>query len=280
MEFKVKQYSENNGKTRKYIEYKIQDEDEEKIFNNAEYFEINIDTDTFENIMSGTGGFCANVTTRLIKNKKLKDIVKISLFCIPQEYNDLMFVFIYIDRNNKIQHIMYDDNYFDYEYFKNKFADCIINSGFIYELEDNETYKDLFKEVCFNPSAEFKYTVEGKNIKWGDSFETDNLDILTDNVKKKLSAFCVEKIIFTLYSNPFDFINLEGKFLLNDGSYLSHYQYWEGVKTKEEFFKKMEDEGVTLRNNYVDDSIYTFYVPFSPVVLDKLSFIKNNLVER
>lgn len=277
MNFRLKEFCGNNNKIRYYIEYEFKDDNDKiKIFNNAEYFKIDINSDKFESIMSNVGGFCANVTTRLIKDKKLKNITKIALFCIPQEYNDFIFTFIYIDKNNKIQHIMYDNNYYDYEYFKNKFKDCIIESGFIYDLEDNnETFKDLFNEVCYNPSVKFKYIVNNRNVKFTDTFEIEDLNILNDRVKNKVLKLGEKKIIFSFNINPFRFINLEGKILLNNDSYLLNYQYKSGLSDKSEYYKLMKEKrDGDFEYDYIDDSIFTFNVSLSQELFDKLNLTK------
>lgn len=277
MNFRLKEFCGNNNKIRYYIEYEFKDNNGEiKTFNNAEYFKIDINSDKFESIMSNVGGFCANVTTRLIEDKKLKDITKIALFCIPQEYNDFIFTFIYIDKNNKIQHIMYDNKYYDYEYFKNKFKDCIIESGFIYDLEDNdETFKNLFNEVCYNPSVKFKYIVNNRNVKFTDTFEIEDLNILNDRVKNKVLKLGARKIIFSFNVNPFRFINLEGKILLNNGNYLLNYQYKSGLSDKGEYYKLMKEKrDGDFEYDYIDDSIFTFNVSLSQKLFDKLKFSK------
>ena len=71
MNFRLKEFYGNNNKIIYYIEYEFKDNNGEiKTFNNAEYFKIDINSNKFESIMSNVSGFCANVTTRLIEDKK------------------------------------------------------------------------------------------------------------------------------------------------------------------------------------------------------------------
>ena len=93
MEFKLKDYKGN-----KYIEYF--DEKRNLRFTNAEYFIFDVLSEEFKEIMRTTGGFVANMTTRHIKENQL-DAAYIMLCCIPQEYNNFVFKFVYLDKDGE-----------------------------------------------------------------------------------------------------------------------------------------------------------------------------------
>ena len=65
MNFDLKEYD----KYRRYIEYS--DIDSNLFFNNAVYFIFEVMSDEYKELMSHTGGFVANVTTRFIIEKNL-----------------------------------------------------------------------------------------------------------------------------------------------------------------------------------------------------------------
>lgn len=92
-----------------------------------EYFIIDVKSDIFNNIMESTGGFVANMTTRLFEKENL-DVSYLMLVAIPQPNNNFVFKFAYFDNEFNLLKTYIDNNYNDYKYFKNKFKDCTIKN--------------------------------------------------------------------------------------------------------------------------------------------------------
>lgn len=130
MNYSLATYHTKDGKEYNYISYlyhEVNDRGDEKrdTFTNMEYFIIDVKSDIFNNIMESTGGFVANMTTRLFEKENL-DVSYLMLVAIPQPNNNFVFKFAYFDNEFNLLKTYIDNNYNDYRYFKNKFKYCTI----------------------------------------------------------------------------------------------------------------------------------------------------------
>lgn len=266
MEFKLKDYKGN-----KYIEYF--DEKRELMFTNAEYFIFDVLSEEFKEIMRTTGGFVANMTTRHIKENQL-DAAYIMLCCIPQEYNNFVFKFVYLDKNYNILTSMYDNNYFDYDYFKKKFSDCIVKEGFIYDLNEIDTFNDLVKEFNLSPSINFYFKVEGKDISYNDTFKSTDFSIFKEDIRKNLEKLKAKAFVLNFDSNYFNFIGTIGKIIGPNDEILLFYQIESGILDREEYIKFMQEEEPDFSDKDVFDEEFTFNLTLSTTktISNKLIF--------
>ena len=101
MNYSLATYHAKDGKEYNYISYLYHEvnecgDEKRDTFTNMEYFVIDVKSDIFNNIMKSTGGFVANMTTRLFEEKNL-DVSYLMLVAIPQPNNNFVFKFAYFD---------------------------------------------------------------------------------------------------------------------------------------------------------------------------------------
>jgi hypothetical protein len=152
---------------------------------NISYFTFALN-DRYKEIMSTTGGFCANMTTRMIKEKNL-DVDRITLMCIPSGSPEFRFFFAYLKEDVLVHAEFFNNRIYDYKYFYEKFKDCIIDEGKFYDICDESPYKDIqevkdAKEV----TDDFGILVNGEPFtidKIDETIITDDLSIFTEEIK-------------------------------------------------------------------------------------------------
>ena len=249
MQFELKSYKGNN-----YVEYS--DKTQNLLFNNASYFIFDVTSETFEEIMSHTGGWTAEMTTRHIKQKELKTIKYIMLCIIPQKYVNILFEFLYLDENRNILDYMTDDNYFDYEYFKKKFTDCITEEGFIFDLVGIKSLSHLTEQIYSNPTTNFGIEVENKDISFNEKYFCTDFSFLKENIIKHLNILNAKAVIFKLEYNHLNCFTFRGKVINKNNEYLLDYQVTSGIKDKNKYIEKTQDKNVNLNE-------FTFTFPLS-----------------
>lgn len=251
MKFEKKTY---NGHT--YIQYS--DESQNLTFTNAEYFKFNTKSEQFEKIINGVGGFVANMTTRLFRDKNI-DVSYIMLCSIPQKYNNYVCAFLYLDKNENIITSLYDNNYFDYKYFKEKFADCIEEEGFVFDLENNDKLKDITTLFYHDSSIDFDFTVQNNHISYDNTLIYNNIDILQPKLQEKLQKLNAQSIHFTFDCNPINFISLKGIIMDDHNNPLKVYQVQSGIHDKNEYIKFMQTSYEEYSEDNVDTDVYEFH---------------------
>lgn len=125
----VCELADYNGK--KYITYSYADSKETDYgsYTNMEYIIIDVKSEKFAEIMENTGGFVANMTTRLFEKEHL-DVSYLMLVAIPQATNKFLFNFVYLNENKKgVLKVYKDSSRMDYLYFRKKFDSCIVSRG-------------------------------------------------------------------------------------------------------------------------------------------------------
>lgn len=250
MKFEKKSYNDKN-----YIQYS--DDENNITFTNAEYFVFNTKSEKFENIMHGVGGFTANMTTRLMRDTDL-DISYIMLCCIPQEFNDYVCAFLYLDCDGDIVKSIYDNNYFDYKYFKEKFADCTVKEGFVFDLENNEKFKAITDMFHPNPSTEFNFTANGETISYDDTLIYNGIDIFRNDMQEKLQKLNAKHVTFRFDCNPLTFISLEGRIIDENDNILQCYQVKSGIKDKNEYLESMRLIAKDFPESRIDTDEFVF----------------------
>ena len=231
MEIITKKYD----KQRTYLEYNS----DGKIFTNANYFMFDVGAATSEDCLK-CGGFYADMTWRHIQEKHLDDVKYIMLCCIPQKNALFQFEFLYLDKNLNIKDYMVDFGFYDYTGFYNKFKKLIVREGFVYELENEPTLKEVTEKFCYSPTTDFGFVVEGKQIKFDDVlvYKDVDLNIFKEDLIDNLKNAGVKDMLLQLDTNPWyangAFVNFSCKLLDKNGCIIKDYQ----IKTK---FTNVED---------------------------------------
>lgn len=235
MEIRTKQY-----KDKIYLEYEHQEENgKHMLFTNAEYFMFDVKSEEYQDIMAKTGGFVANMTSRYIKEKHL-DCSYIMLCCIPQEYNDYLFEFLYLDKDRNILNYMKDDNPYDYEYFKDKFKNCTVATGMVYDLENIESFSKITKQISPISSPKFPFTVDGKDLDWHDSIfcpEYFNFSIFTQETRDVLEMNHGIGSVLKFDLNALQGFCLKGSVLNGRREYIPSYKIDYGVCNEDEYIQ-------------------------------------------
>lgn len=229
MEFNLKEYNKDYS----YIEYNIKEEN--LVFNNASYFILDVNSKAYKEIVRTVGGFTATMTKRYITNNNLEDVAYIMLYCLPQKDNTFLFSFVYLDSDYNILAKEYDNNYFDYKYFKERFNDCICKEGLIYELEE------VKMDFCANPSIDFGFEIDGKPFNFEDTFITSDFSIFKENFRNSILSFGAETIEFKLKCSCLKFDGLDGYIYDKDGNALVNYQCYYNLKNLDAYKEKYED---------------------------------------
>lgn len=219
-----KKYDDNHS----YLEYT----NGFNTFNNAEYFTFDVKSETFAEIMHCVGGFTANITTRYIKENNL-DARYIMLCCVPQESNRYIFRFVYLDENKNILAQEGDDNPFDYEYFRDKFKECTVESGMIYELESVESLKALTKDFNPAPKTTCYFQVEGRDVSFSDKLVATDMFFFKDYMQEKLKEIGASKVVFTFSTNRLNGFCAVGQIYHEDGSIVLENELDEEDEAKE-----------------------------------------------
>ena len=246
MQFTLKDY-----KGHKYLEYF--DEKSDKTFTNSEYFIFDTICEDFKAIMKDTGGFVANMTIRLIKELNLP-CESIMLCQTPHNNNTFQFQFVYLGENREVLNIEWDNNYFDYEYFKKKFSDCIIEQGCIFDLLKYDYLKEVTKEFK-TPSISFDLNIDGKDITSEDTLICKDLCFLKEDYKEKFQKYGVSYAELTYKFDCFNPNHFIVRFIKEDGTYLPNYQASLDCKDIEEFREKFGSIDEDYYTEPFDDSV-------------------------
>lgn len=233
MKYELKKYNDFT-----YIQYI--DEENNLEFTNHEYFVFDVLCDRFKEIMSTTGGFTAEMTTRLIKKLNLR-CNRIMLCQSPAKDNIFQFQFVYLSARNEVLNIEWSNNYYDYKYFKKKFSDCIIEEGIIFDLLKFDYLKEVWKEFEI-PSTEFNIKIDNREITPEDILICKDLCFLKDEY---VDAFKSYGVTHAELSHHYDCLNAshyKAKFIKEDGSYLPDYQGRFRIATIEEYREKYGKE--------------------------------------
>ena len=236
MKYELKTYNDKFN----YIHYI--DTENDLDFTNHEYFVFDVLCDIFKEIMSTVGGFTANMTTRMIKKLDL-NCNRIMLCQTPAKNNTFQFQFVYLDARNNVLHVEWDNNYYDYQYFKKKFSDCIIEEGIIFDLLKLDYLKEVWKEFD-TPTIDFNIKINNREISPDDILINEDLCFLKDEYVETFKSFGVVKAELSHYYDSLNASHYKVKFIKEDGSYLQDWQGRFNAATIEEFREQYgpEDE--------------------------------------
>lgn len=285
MDYALSVYKANNGKEYNYISYlyhEVNDRGDEKrdTFTNMEYFIIDVKSDIFNNIMESTGGFVANMTTRLFEKENL-DVSYLMLVAIPQPNNNFVFKFAYFDNEFNLLKTYIDNNYNDYRYFKNKFKYCTIKKlGSVFDLISNEKFHNITKDISYNTSCDFDLIVDGQPIDENVILYFNDVDLLLTPYKKENLArnnIEIDHFEFKIAYNGIEFVYLKGIAIDTNGDTIKDFQTdahysKKGIATIEQY-KKLKIKELSDYFGYQYDgpiSIDDFSISIS------LDFAKNN----
>ena len=232
MDYNLSVYKANDGKDYNYISYLYHTVDERRnekcdSFTNMEYFIIDTKSETFNNIMKKTGGFVANMTTRLFEKQNL-NVSYLMLVAIPQSNNNFVFKFAYFDNEFNLLKTFIDNNYTDYKYFKDKFKDCTIKKlGSVFDLLSDERFNNITKDISYNTSCDFDLIVDGQPIDENTilyCYDIDlspyQKDVLTENNIE------VDHFEFKIAYGGMEFVYLNGIAVDTDGNTIKRFQVY------------------------------------------------------
>lgn len=292
MQITAKKYDEQ----RTYLEYNH----DGITLTNANYFMFDVGSATFEDCLR-CGGFYANMTWRHIQDEHLDDVKYIMLCSIPQKNALYQLKFLYLDENLNIKDYMNDVNLFDYRAFYNKFKDLIAREGFVYELENEPTLKEITEKFCYSPTIDFGFAIDGKQIQFGDIliYKDVDLNIFKEELKNKLKRANAKDMLLQLNVNIWGddaFVDFSCKILDENGNAVKEYQakdgydftniedYIESVyqKRKKDLkkYKITKEEWRKEWDAYFTNPDFEFNLPFNYVLskVEYLSFYKSDKV--
>ncbi|MBQ8218369.1 MAG: hypothetical protein IJZ79_03595 [Bacilli bacterium] len=233
MKYELKKYNDFT-----YIQYI--DEEHNLEFTNHEYFVFDVVCDKFKEIMSTTGGFTAEMTTRLIKKLNLR-CNRIMLCQSPAKNNIFQFQFVYLSARNEVLNIEWDNNYYDYQYFKEKFSECTVEKGIIFDLLQFDYLKDVWKTFEI-PSIEFNIKIDNREITSEDILINEDLCFLKDDYVEAFRKYGVTHAELTHHYDCFNASHFKARFIKDDGSYLLDWQGKYQKSTIEEFREEYGEE--------------------------------------
>jgi hypothetical protein len=214
-------------------QYLIYIDGEKPIVDNGHYFQVNLLDDEVKEILNSTGGFCANCTWRHIKEKNLQDVTTL-LFCpIPQGNNLFMFSIVYLSSDMIIRDFIYDNNLYDFLYFKDKFPNVV---GSIFDLRKIPSLNQITKEFK-TPTPDFNIFVDGKSICFEDNFISDIsvLPLKTDFIKR-IAEYQPKTVEYRIISNHIYGIVVECKIIKADSTPLMRWEaYGLSESAKEQY---------------------------------------------
>lgn len=287
MKITEKKYDER----RTYLEYN----DNGKIFTNAQYFIFDIGSGTYEDCLK-CGGFYANMTWRHVKEKNLDTVKYIMLCSIPQKNAMYKCNFVYLDQDLNIQDRVTDNNFADYNAFYDRFKELIVREGFVYELENTKSLKEITEQFCYSSTADFGFDIGGKQIQFGDTlvYKDADLGIFKEELGNNLKRVNAKDIILQLTTNvwaansSFDFTC---KIIDANGNTIKEYQAEDGFTSIDEYAESIYQEKIeTIKAHNktkeewrkewdarFDDRDFEFHLPFAYVLskVDRLSFYDN-----
>lgn len=291
MNYDLSVYKANNGKEYNYISYLYHEVNERgnetrDTFTNMEYFVIDVKSDIFNNIMESTGGFVANMTTRLFEKTNL-DVSYLMLVAIPQPNNKFVFKFAYFDNEFNLLKTYTDNNYNDYKYFKNKFKDCTIKKlGSVFDLISNEKFNKITKDISYNTSCDFDLIVDGQPIDENVILYFNDVDLILNSYKKENLArnnIEIDHFEFKVAYNGIEFVYLEGIAIDTNGDTIKDFQTVEeyskkGIVTIEQY-KKLKIKELSEYFGYqydgpisIDDFSISMSLGFAKDNSDKFSY--------
>ena len=235
-------YTAKNGKVYDYVKYKYTNTEAKTCeeFSNMECFIIDTKCPAFLEIMSKTGGFVADLTSRLFKKENL-DVAYMMLVALPQSTCNFLFDFLYLDEDRKVLKKLVDNNYSDFSYFKERFESCITDRGSVFDLD----YGFLKEQISDKVTADFDLIVEGRPIT-----KEDTIIIGKDNIKLNgFEARCLSRLgldidhyEFKLSFGGISFIHLSGVAVTTTGELVKDYQ----------IDPELSELGITTDEAYID----------------------------
>lgn len=267
---------------RKYIKYRYTDTDNKvcEDYTNMEYVVIDVKCEKFIEIMSRTGGFVANMTTRLFEKEKL-DVYYMMLVAIPQATNSFLFNFVYLDKNKQLLKCYKDSDCMDYIYFKKKFESCTVSRGSVYDLD----FDFLKKQISSNVTTDFNLVIGGRPVTKEDTIIFNDGSICLheyekDDVKKR--GIEIDHFEFNLDFSNYNTV-LKGVAITRLGKTIKDYELdskYQDVMTDEDYINRKRAELKEFYGHDVDFEIkpevheFRISLDFARIFNDKLSYKK------
>lgn len=265
---------------RKYIQYRYTNTDNGVCddYTNMEYFVVDVKCEKFIKIMSSTGGFVANMTTRLFEKEKL-DVYYMMLVAIPQSTNSFLFNFVYLDKNKKLLKYYRDSSYMDYIYFRKKFESCTVSRGSVYDLD----FDFLKEQISPNVTTDFDLVIEGRPVTKEDTIIfNDSSACLHEYEKDDIDRRGIEidHFEFNLDFSGYDTV-LSGVAVTKSGKIVKDYELdskYKDVNTDEDYINRKRAELKEFYGHDIDfeikleDHEFRISFGFAKIFIEKLSY--------
>lgn len=267
---------------RKYIKYRYTDTDNKvcEDYTNMEYVVVDVKCEKFIEIMSKTGGFVANMTTRLFEKEKL-DVYYMMLVAIPQATNSFLFNFVYLDKNKQLLKCYKDSDCMDYIYFRKKFESCTVSRGSVYDLD----FDFLKNQISSNVTTDFNLVIEGRPVTKEDTIIFNDSSICLheyekDDVKKR--GIEIDHFEFNLDFSNYNTV-LKGVAITQLGKTVKDYELdskYQDVMTDGDYINRKQAELKEFYGYDVDFEIkpkvheFRISLDFARIFSDKLSYKK------
>lgn len=268
-----------NGK--KYIKYSYTESDDSDYasYTNMEYFIIDVKSEKFAEIMENTGGFVANMTTRLFEKEHL-DVSYLMLVAIPQATNKFLFNFVYLNENKKgVLKSYKDSSRMDYLYFRKKFKSCTIAKGSVYDLD----YNFIKEQISDTVSTDFDLIIEGRPITKEDTIIVGGSSVCLNEYEQHSvdrRNIKIDHFEFSLDCSGYEAL-LKGVAITESGETLKDYEIrsrYKDVDTVEDYITRKRDELKEVYGYDVDFEIVPedyelrLSFDFAKKISDKLSY--------
>ena len=267
---------------RKYIKHRYTDTDNKvcEDYTNMEYVVVDVKCEKFIEIMSKTGGFVANMTTRLFEKEKL-DVYYMMLVAIPQATNSFLFNFVYLDKNKQLLKYYKDSDCMDYIYFRKKFESCAVSRGSVYDLD----FDFLKNQISSNVTTGFNLVIEGRSVTKEDTIIFNDSSICLheyekDDIKKR--GIEIDHFEFNLDFSNYNTV-LKGVAITQLGKTVKDYELdskYQDVMTDGDYINRKQAELKEFYGYDVDFEIkpkvheFRISLDFARIFSDKLSYKK------
>ncbi len=231
-----KAYKDYTGLT-----YEIQYGKTTTTFDNMSYFEINVNSEAYQNITKILGGFYANMTCRKLNEiqKKYQKTVTSILLCNVTA--DCLLLFLYLDETGTVVEHNTDNAPADYACFRDKFSKAVAKEGVVYDLLDKPNLKLLNDYLARHSEPNFGLLndsiIEPDTILFCQDFS-----LLRESLQNKLKQLNADHMEFQFTYGACQGFYLTGIICTASGESIKTYQIESGLTSYEDYQQSMPPE--------------------------------------
>ena len=255
------------------------------IANNVDFYVLDLKNEELLDILSHTGGFCANIMKRDPENRNIVGLKKIMFACLPQINNKFCFYILYLDDEYRVLMHLYGDNFYDFNYFKEKFSFAIFESGYVYNLKKyGNIWNFIKKEISENSSKDFGVVINGKEVSPDDLIETNDFSVFNDEFKEMAKYLGCSKAIIKFKTTFLAGMQLS---LIptkenNDPMFLIDYDSYDSEQSQDQIIENISKNNPIVIEEKIKDlfSLFYFDIPIDilyEIDLSKCDIFKGNI---